>query len=1089
MRTHSVVRWVCVLLLAVTTSGEVAKAVEEAELHMPAEVDDQTDSEIKAPKLSTLGETSARDPIEKKKAAEAQSTDEDDFLEHGSTEEKLPQNSVSANVTGGHSAAKPTTSPTPVVPERFEDAAAGLQKDLQELLKEKEPAQAPGGASDISSATGSTAGTLQQQLEQVLQSVGNSSGIVQVQRVEDPMDGGKADADKPGVTTATADEPKQTNNSKSPNIMPHPVKDQEHHHNQSAPQVSPSPGTEAKADSVGFGPDKVEKPVGPPVVFLKGQLGESCTDACERAGKGKLKCIAAQLPAANDCAMLDRAFGCGGEGKCLAVPGIDKPAAVLLPGAQTPLCFLHQGFAASPPGAEECDAQQHMSARLCPCTLTNVPQDGTEVDAVLSAAKAAEPGALEAEREKVLAMARAVDVLIKQYNGTAASLAATQARLERLRAIDHAEAEIAGIMRAVHSHKIDYETGKVTMPDGSKMSYGAAMSRLKELQAITKLKSQEAKEDEQHEHGADGGENKPPVPPRTANPPPPTPAEENKVLLPAPGDEIAVIDPAILRYDMELLQDMGVLLCVGAVGGVFFSFVGLPPSFGFLLMGMAAGPNGWDAIRDTAGVSSVAQFGVVFPLFLNGMQFGLKFKNAAALSSLAAQSTIITAVVFTGLAMAAFAILGITKGPGEGVLMGLALSLASPAVSIANLIDHGKLGSTGGQVTLAMLAVQDLIMGFMLSLPHALGVLAAPEDDEAVAAAASAKETGDAGFMTTHARELKAAMLLMRSAVSLLGMVLLIYLWSRGVFRRLMARMGLCSANTCPGVVAEHKRDEELSPEQKRTSEEVFLLGLVGACMIGALSTEAMGLSLEMGAFLAGLVLSSTSVAPVSRLVAAVMPLSRLFSAMFLASVGLVLSPVFLWHNLGMLLLALALLMSAKAAVLYVVLRSFRLSSGAAVVATVAMSSMAEVGLAFTGKAHAMGLISRYCYLLMLSTVVLSTLASPLLHRAQHHIQRVLHYLDCGAQGVEVASDSTGSVNYAAVPAGVNVAEADFRSPQAKRRPVTTAQEQEPVFQAVAVHASARGSQRDVEDSRMRAALHTVGSSEELSNSDHLGGV
>lgn len=1079
----------CIVILGLA-AGAGAIDTAAAEKVFRAELE-PADSAIEVPKLST---TEQEQPGHTAADIKPLVPEDDDFLEHGSVEHKLPMTPGNATVHD-HPAGLPLDAAAE--PERFEDAAAGLQKGLQDLLKDHNtppPKAGAGGVSSLTTASTAEGADLQAQLEQVLQSAGNASGIVHIQRVEPPPSNTAGGAEKQAAPPphAAAASPKPAAGKPktvAQPLAPSAVLGEKNVTAAGAPAGAPVSAKQPPISNTPKGAEQgdvtePEHDSGTSVVFLKGQLGESCSAACSRAGHGKLACLAAQLPVANSCIMLDKAFGCGGESKCLAVAGIDKPAAVLLPGAQAPLCFLHQGFASAPPGQAECDAAQHMSARLCPCGLISGTAGTVEAGALLSAAQAADPQALQAEREKVLAMARAVDVLIRQYNGTAASLAATQARLERLQAIDRAEEEIADIMRAVHSHKIDYETGKVTMPDGSKLSYGAAMGRLKELQALTKIKSEQAKADvPQAEQGKD-----PRAEQGDKQPPPPVEGGAGGAILPEAGDEIAAIDPAILSYDMELLQDMGILLCVGALGGVLFSFTGLPPSFGFLLMGMAAGPNGWDAIRDTAGVSSVAQFGVVFPLFLNGMQFGLKFKNAAALSSLAAQSTVITAVVFTGLAMAAFAILGITTGPGEGVIMGMALSLASPAVSIANLIDHGRLGSTGGQVTLAMLAVQDLIMGFMLSLPHALGVLAGPGGGHGGDGTLTHPE-GEGGFLASYSREMQAAMLLMRSAVSLMGMVLLIYLWSRGVFRRLLARCGWRSAATCPGVTPEHhKRDEELSAEQRRTSEEVFLLGLVGACMIGALSTEALGLSLEMGAFLAGLLLSSSAVAPVSKLVAAVMPLSRLFSAMFLASVGLVLSPVFLWNNLGMLLLALGLLMSVKAAVLYVVLRSFRLSSEAAVVATVAMTSMAEVGLAFTGKAHAMGLISRYCYLLLLSTVVLSTLASPLVHRAQRHIVRVLQYLDCGGGEGGGEGGALSPVNYAAVPAGVNVAEEDFRSKGGTPATGDRDVDDEPVFQAAAVHAAARTPQRSTDESRMRGVLGETQASP-LRRSDHSGEV
>lgn len=92
----------------------------------------------------------------------------------------------------------------------------------------------------------------------------------------------------------------------------------------------------------------------------------------------------------------------------------------------------------------------------------------------------------------------------------------------------------------------------------------------------------------------------------------------------SPSSSPHIVDPALLVYDIELLDDIGKLLVSAAVLGTVAAVMKLPPAFGFLLGGMMVGPLGLNMIRQPEAVGAIAQFGSVFPLFASGMQFHVK---------------------------------------------------------------------------------------------------------------------------------------------------------------------------------------------------------------------------------------------------------------------------------------------------------------------------------------------------------------------------------------------------------------------------------------------------------------------------------
>jgi len=469
-------------------------------------------------------------------------------------------------------------------------------------------------------------------------------------------------------------------------------------------------------------------------------------------------------------------------------------------------------------------------------------------------------------------------------------------------------------------------------------------------------------------------------------------------------------DPAILAYNSRLLQDVASLLAAAAVGGVAAGMLGVPPSFGYLVGGAVAGPSGLGLVVDLEHVGTVAQFGVVFPLFANGLQFHLKdharFHRQAAASALALSASLMALFAVAGPAT------GVVASVPEGLLVGLATSLCSPGVAIANLVYTGHLTRTAGHIGTGILAAQDLLMGLLLSLPQALAphLAAAAEvaDAEAAAAAgavplpalqASGAAQPAGGGPGRRLLALEAGSLRPRAAASpahgppappssahgASGAVAVAaaagaLVKSAAAFTLVVIVTALVSRRIVPSVVDYLGRQGQ--------QRDVHLLALVALCMGLGVATESAGLSLEMGAFFAGLMVSGSK--DIARVMRAVDPLAQVFSGMFFASIGLVISPSYVLARAPSIVGSTLVLFAAKTVVLVLVIRWLGFHARHAVAAALALAQVSEYSLIFAGKAHAVGLLSRATYLRWMTATIATLVTSPLLARAAPFLVRVV---------------------------------------------------------------------------------------------------
>jgi monovalent cation:H+ antiporter-2, CPA2 family len=300
------------------------------------------------------------------------------------------------------------------------------------------------------------------------------------------------------------------------------------------------------------------------------------------------------------------------------------------------------------------------------------------------------------------------------------------------------------------------------------------------------------------------------------------------------------------------LPEVVALFAAGAVIAYVCHRLGLVPIAGFLIAGVMIGPHALGLVRNRALVDAVAEAGVILLLFTIGIEVSME--KLARVKRLIFVGGGLQVVLASAATCALLALFGV---PWKlGLFTGFLVSLSSTAIVLKLLGERGEAGTTHGQVGLGLLIFQDLAVIVMVLLVPMLG-----------------GTSGSAGDILWA----------LGKAGALIALVLL------GA-RRLMPRLLEAVARTC--------------------SPELFLLTVIAVCFGTAYLTNLAGVSLSLGAFLAGLLVGESSFS--QHALGEILPLEILFSATFFVSVGMLLDVGFLVRHLPLVFLGIVAVLVVK---------------------------------------------------------------------------------------------------------------------------------------------------------------------------------
>jgi CPA2 family monovalent cation:H+ antiporter-2 len=351
----------------------------------------------------------------------------------------------------------------------------------------------------------------------------------------------------------------------------------------------------------------------------------------------------------------------------------------------------------------------------------------------------------------------------------------------------------------------------------------------------------------------------------------------------------------------ELLMIAGVSLAVVMV----FRWLRLPAAIGFIVSGVLIGPGGLGLIGDEALVRTMAEFGVVLLLFTVGLELSVAELGRTGRATIVAGSLQVSLTV--GLVAGILAMAGLH--PARALFFGLLVALSSTALVLKLLSDRLELSAPHGRLATGMLIFQDLmVVPFAIAVPW-LGRWVSPGAD-LIATSGGAVPGG-----------------VLRPLVLMIVVALAFAVARRGV-PWLLAR----AAGT--------------------RSREAFVFGVVGVALGSAWLTSWAGLSLALGAFIAGLLLAGSELK--SRIEADVLPFRDALSGVFFISIGMLFEPRFLIERPLLVLASTVGLVGVKTIAGLAALRLARVPWRVAIASAVALAQVGEFSfvLAATGLPH-----------------------------------------------------------------------------------------------------------------------------------------
>ncbi|XP_069323911.1 transmembrane and coiled-coil domain-containing protein 3 isoform X2 [Eulemur rufifrons] len=415
-------------------------------------------------------------------------------------------------------------------------------------------------------------------------------------------------------------------------------------------------------------------------------------------------------------------------------------------------------------------------------------------------------------------------------------------------------------------------------------------------------------------------------------------SQNNQYILTKPRDA------TIPRADPHFIKDIVTIGMLSLPCGWLCTAIGLPTMFGYIMCGVLLGPSGLNSIKSIVQVETLGEFGVFFTLFLVGLEFSPEKLRKVWKISLQGPCCMTLLMVAFGLLWGHL----LQIRPTQSVFISTCLSLSStPLVSrfLAGSARGDKEGDIDySTVLLGMLVTQDVQLGlFIAVLPTLIQAGAGASASVAVAV-------------------LRVLVLAGRTLLSLAAVLL------------------LCLAVKTFLVGPYYRR---LHAESKG-SKEILILGMSALIFLMLTVTELLDVSMELGCFLAGALVSSQGHMATEEITSCIEPIRDFLAIVFFASIGLHVFPTFVVYELTVLvfLTLSVVLMKFVLAALVLSLVLPQSSRHIRWIVSAGLAQVSEFSFVLGSRARRAGIISREVYLLILSVTTLSLLLAPVLWRA-----------------------------------------------------------------------------------------------------------
>ena len=375
--------------------------------------------------------------------------------------------------------------------------------------------------------------------------------------------------------------------------------------------------------------------------------------------------------------------------------------------------------------------------------------------------------------------------------------------------------------------------------------------------------------------------------------------------------------------DPVFFRDLAYVFVAAVLGAVLARLTRQPLILGYVLGGILISPlTPGPAVSNIHTFELFAEIGVILLMFSVGIEFSLR--DLIKVRWVAVLGGPLGILLSVGLSMAVGALLG--WPPVQGMVIGMVVSVASTMVLARLLIDRGELNSLHGRITIGITLVEDLAVVVLIIIIPRVGRL------------------------------------------------------EPGRLLDVAAGLGLAIAILAPFLVLAWRVVPALLTRVARLqSAEIFLLVSLALALGTAAVTQAAGLSLALGAFLAGLLISESDYA--HETLARLLSLRDVFVALFFVTVGALINPAAVVDNVGLLGVIVGLVVLGKLLIWTAVVRLFGHPTWTAVLAAVGLTQIGEFSFILVKVAHTAGQVGDDVYNATLAAALITILVNAVLVR------------------------------------------------------------------------------------------------------------
>ncbi len=370
----------------------------------------------------------------------------------------------------------------------------------------------------------------------------------------------------------------------------------------------------------------------------------------------------------------------------------------------------------------------------------------------------------------------------------------------------------------------------------------------------------------------------------------------------------------------QLFADLLIILLVSVPVAYICLRLKLPLLVGLMLTGIAIGPSAFGLIKEISAIEVLAEIGVMLLLFTIGLEFSVK--RLAEMKRL----VLIGGGLQVGLTIALTAGAAVLFGRpiNQSIFFGFLVALSSTAIVLKSYVERNEVDSPHGRAGIGILLFQDISIVFMLLAVPLLG------GEDIVSFTSIVISLGG----------------------SLIGLALLVlaawFLLPK--FLKLVVRL---------------------------RSPEAFLLTVVLLCLGMSWVTSNFGLSLALGAFIAGMVLADSDYS--HQVTSEVLPFRDVFNSLFFVSIGMLLSVPLLFANIGSVVALVVVLIIGKALIVWAIIRILGYPQRIATMTALGLAQIGEFSFVLARAGQGANLLPETDYQSFLAASIISMIATPFL--------------------------------------------------------------------------------------------------------------